>query len=789
MLKNYLKIAFRNLVKHKVYSAINIVGLAIGMACSLLIILWVQDEKGIDAFHAHKNQLYRIYMKEFFSGKINGVIWTPGPLAQELKRQIPEIQYATAYEWPSDQTFAVGDKVNKFSINSADADFFKMFSFKLLQGTAQQALSNPNGIAISRTMAETFFGSPQAAIGKAIKYDNRRNYQVSVVFENIDPRSSIKFDCLRNWEDFTSENDWAKHWDSTDPVTFFMIREDAKRENVEKKIQHFMDQFDRDGDKKVRTELAMQPYHEYYLNSNFEGAEISGGKIENVRLFSFVAVFILLIACINFMNLATARSGQRSKEVGVRKAVGARQYSLVRQFMSEAVLIAIFSVTLALLTVILLLPAFNNLTGKSIHIPFQNPLFWLVICSLTLLTGVIAGSYPAFFLSALNPIKVLKGSIAVGGRSIILRKGLVVFQFSLSIMLIVGMIVVYQQLEYVQKKNLGFDRENLIYFALEGDLIKNYDVMKEEISNLSAVQSVSEMAETPSSSSFGTEAISWEGSSKGDRVRFTPMGVNYDFVKTMNISFKEGRDYSKTFGSDSTGVIINEAALKVIGFKDPIGKIVNWGTNKAHIIGVVKDFHFQSLRTAIRPMITYLVKKPQSGNVIVRIRAGKTREAIAEIEGICKRLNPNYPFNYSFTDQEYAKYYQSEQVVSKLSSYFASMAIFISCLGLFGLAIFSSEQRTKEIGIRKVLGASVTGIVSLLSKDYIKLLALAIIISSPIAWYTMHKWLSDFAYRIDIQWWVFAAAGFLVTAIAMMTVGFQSIKAAFMNPVKSLKVE
>ena len=789
MLKNYLKIAFRNLVKHKVYSAINIVGLAIGMACSLLIILWVQDEKGVDAFHANKNQLYRIYMKEFFSGKINGVIWTPGPLAQELKRQIPEIQYATAYEWPSDQTFAVGDKVNKFSLNSADADFFKMFSFKLLQGTAEQALSKPNGIAISRTMAETFFGSPQAAIGQAIKYDNRRNYQVTAVFENIDARSSIKFDCLRNWEDFTSENDWAKHWDSTDPVTFFMIRADAKRENVEKKIQHFMDQFDRDGGKKVRTELAMQPFHEYYLNSNFEGAEIAGGKIENVRLFSFVAVFILLIACINFMNLATARSGQRSKEVGVRKAVGARQHSLVRQFMSEAVLIALFSVFLALLTVILLLPAFNNLTGKSIHIPFQNPLFWLVISSLAVLTGVIAGSYPAFFLSALNPIKVLKGSKALGGRSIILRKGLVVFQFSLSIMLIVGMIVVYQQLEYVQKKNLGFDRENLIYFSLEGDLIKNYDVMKEEISNISAVRSVSEMAETPSSSSFGTEGISWEGSDKNDRVRFTPMGVNYDFVKTMNISFREGRDYSKAFGYDSTGVIINEAALKAIGFKDPIGKTLNWGNNKAHIIGVVKDFHFQSLRTVIRPMITYLVKKPQSGNVIVRISAGKTKEALAEIEKVCKRLNPNYPFSYSFTDQEYAKYYQSEQVVSKLSSYFAFMAIFISCLGLFGLAIFSAEQRTKEIGIRKVLGASVTGIVSLLSKDYIKLLVLAIVISSPIAWYTMHQWLSDFAYRIDIQWWVFVVAGVLVAAIAMMTVGFQSIKAAVMNPVKSLKVE
>jgi putative ABC transport system permease protein len=713
MIRNYFKIAFRNLVKNKTFSAVNMLGLALGMACSLLIMLWIQDERNIDAFHANKNQLYRIYMREFFSGKMQGVIWTPGPLAEELRKSVPEIQYATPYEWPSDQTFSVGTKINKQSTNTVGPDFFKMFSFKLLQGTPDAALKDRNGLAVSRSMAEVFYGSPEAAIGKPIRFDNRTDLRITAVFENLPPNSTLKFDCLRNWDAFVEDgNGWAKDWGSTDPLTFFMLRADrngvpADPAKVEAKMKHLLDKFNRDANKPFHTELAMQPFHEYYLNSTFKNAQIDGGRIEYVRLFSFVAVFILLIACINFMNLATARSAKRAKEVGVRKVVGAMRSILIGQFVGEAMLLTVFSVFLAVLFVGLALPVFNSLTQKQIVLPIDNLSFWGILVGLTLVTGLVAGSYPAFFLSSLNPIRVLKGALKFDAKSTWLRQGLVVFQFSLSILLIVGMIIIYRQVEYVQTKNLGYDRENLIYFPLEGDLAKKYDLLKQELAQIPSVKNVSHMSASPASNGSGTEGISWAGSDPNDQVRFTPVSVGYDFVKTMNIRVKEGRDFSKDFGTDTTGFLINEAALKVIGYKNPIGQTINWGKGKGTIIGVLNDFHFQSLHTTIRPLIATLRTKNQSGNVIVRIEADKTAEALARIESVCKKLNPTFPFTYTFTDQEYARQYQSEQVVSKLSNYFAFLAIFISCLGLFGLAAFAAQQRMREIGVRKVLGASV----------------------------------------------------------------------------------
>ncbi|RRB11910.1 FtsX-like permease family protein [Larkinella knui] len=790
MIRNYLKIAFRNLVRNKTFSAVNMLGLALGMACSLLIMLWVQDERSVDAFHANKNQLYRIYMREFFSGKLQGVIWTPGPLAEELKKSIPEIQYSTPYEWVSDQTFSVGTKINKQATNTVGPDFFKMFSFKLLQGTPEAALKDRNGLAISRSMAEVFFGSPEAAMGKPIRFDNRTDLRVTAVFENLPPNSTLKFDCLRNWDAYVADgNDWAKGWDSTDPLTFFMLRADADPAKVAAKIRHLLDKFNRDGNKPFHTELAMQPFHEYYLNSTFKNAEIDGGRIEYVRLFSFVAVFILLIACINFMNLATARSAKRAKEVGVRKVVGAMRSILIGQFVGEAMLLTAFSVVLAVLFVGLTLPVFNSLTDKQITLPFDSLSSWAILVGLTLVTGLIAGSYPAFFLSSLNPIRILKGTLKFDAKSTWLRQGLVVFQFSLSILLMVGMIIIYRQVEYVQTKNLGYDRENLIYFPLEGDLGKNFDILNRELLQIPSVKNVSHMTASPASNGAGTEGISWAGSDPNDKVRFTPVSVGYDFVKTMNIRLREGRDYSKEFGADSSGYLINEAALKVIGYKHPIGQTINWGGRKGTIIGVLNDFHFQSLHTTIRPLIAHLNTRQRSGNVIVRIEAGKTAEALAQIETVCKKLNPTFPFTYSFTDQEYARQYQSEQVVSKLSTYFAFLAIFISCLGLFGLATFTAEQRTKEIGVRKVLGASVANIVGLLSQDFLKLVAIAIVIASPVAWWAMSQWLQGFAYQITIEWWVFAVAGSLAVLIALLTVSFQSIKAALMNPVRSLRSE
>lgn len=791
MFKHFLKIAWRNLWENKTFSAINILGLAMGMACSLLIMFWVEDEYSVDAFHVNKKQLFRIYERQYFDGKKQGIVWTQGPLAAELKNVIPEIQMATAYSWTSSQAFTAGDIVNKQEINAAGPDFFKMFSFELLQGTKENALKGTNSLAISRKMAETFFGNPEAAINKTISYNNRKDFIITAVFENIPQNSTLKFDCLRNWDAYVNDgNEWAKGWDSNDPLTFFMIRSDVNSAAIEVKLKHFLDNYIKaPTDKSLRTELAIQPFHEHYLNNNFKNAQVVGGRIEYVRLFSMVAVFILLIACINFMNLATARSAKRAREIGVRKVVGALRSALIGQFVSEAILLTVFSVIVSILFVVLLLPFFNQLTGKQMTLPVENFSFWGILTGLTLITGIVAGSYPALFLSSLKPILVLKGTLKINSGSVWLRKGLVVFQFALSIILIVGMIVIYRQVDYVQTTSSGYERENLVYFPLEGKLINDYDILKEKISAIPGIRYVSHMTENPTGINSGTDGVRWAGSNPDTKIRFTPVGVGYDFVKTINLQVVQGRDFSSIFPTDSLGVLINETALKETGYKDPVGQTLVWGKRKFTIIGVVKDFHFQSLHVPIRPLIAYLRKNQREGSILVRIEANRTKETLAQLKKVCNELNPGIPFTYNFIDEAYAKLYKSEQVISSLSNYFAFIAIFISCLGLLGLAAFTAEQRKKEIGIRKVLGATVGGITSLLSKDFLKLVLIALIIATPVAWYAMHKWLQDFAYHINISWWIFILAGTGATFIALLTVSFQAIKAAIANPVKSLRTE
>lgn len=586
MIRNYFKIAFRNLLKSKTFSAINVLGLALGMACSLMIVLWIRDELTVDAFHANKDQLYRIYMKEYFSGKVQGVIWTPGPLADELKKSIPEIEMTTPFSWSTRQTFTVGNTVHKQETNWASGDFFKMFSYKLLQGTPEAALHDRGDIAISRSMAEAFFGTPEAAIGKAIRYDNRKEMTVSAVFENIGPNSTLKFDCLMTWDAYVEDNSWAREWGNTDPLTFFKIRKDADPAKVEAKMRHLLDKTNRDPGKPFKTQLAMQPFHEYYLHSNIKDAEMDGGRIEYVRLFSFVAIFILLIACINFMNLATARSSRRAREVGVRKVVGAMRSMLAGQFMGEALLIAVLSAVLSVTLVALLLPGFNSLTSKQMVLPLSKPWFWAVTVTLLTVTGLLAGSYPALYLSSLNPVRILKGALKSEAGSAWVRQGLVVFQFGLSVVLIVGMIVIYRQVGFVQSKNLGFDRENLVYFPIEGELFNKFDLLKTRLSQIAGVKQVTHMTATPASNGNGTDGISWPGSDPNGQTRFTPVGVGYDFARTMGLSLAHGRDFSKSFPSDSTGFLINETALKLIGYQDPIGRQINWGKSKGTIVGV-----------------------------------------------------------------------------------------------------------------------------------------------------------------------------------------------------------
>ncbi len=789
MIKNYIKIAWRNIWKNKTFSFINIMGLALGMACSLLIMLWVQDELNMDGFHTNSPQLYTVYERQYHDGKVHVYYSTPVLMADEMKKVLPEVKNACSVDYGYINTFEVAEKTIKMEGIFAGADFFKMFSFPILQGNTEGSLNNPNSIAISRKMAEIFFESPEKALGKTINYEDTTALTISAVFENVPEATSKKFDYVINWDLFVKENPWGKDWGNNSVNTYLQLRSDADVAQFSSKIESFIDNYNKEQDPNFKLRLSLQPYAEGYLHNKFKEGQLDGGRIEYVRLFSIVALFILLIACINFMNLATARSSKRAKEIGIRKVVGAMRRSLMGQFIGESLLLTVFSVVIALLFVIFILPNFNIMTGKNLVLPITQPTFWLTLLGLTVITSFIAGSYPAFFLSSFNPIRVLKGTLKFDSSTIFLRKGLVVFQFGLSILLIIGMIVIYNQVEFIQNKNLGYNRENLIYVPLEGELSKNYAIIKETLSKTGSVKSTSLISQVPTNIGNTTGSVGWSGKDPNVNIQFTFTSTSYDLVKTMDLQLLEGRDFSKDFVTDSVGFIVNEAALQRIGYKNPIDQPLRMWEKQGKIIGVVKDFHFQSLHDPISPLIIYLRPKWVSGNILVKTEKGKTKEALADLEKICKELNPKFPFTYKFADDEYAKLYKSEQMISSLSRSFSFLAIFISCLGLFGLITFTAEQRIKEIGIRKVLGASVTNIIGMLSKDFLILVAFAALIAFPIAWWLMHRWLQDYAYQVPISWWIFALAGIIAMLIALLTVSFQAIKAAVANPVKSLRTE
>jgi putative ABC transport system permease protein len=789
MIRNYLKIAWRNLWRNKFFSTINILGLALGMACSILILLWVQNELSVDAFHANGSRLFAVIERQYYDNKVVGQYSVPGVLAAEMKKVIPEIEYSTNFGFNDKNTFRVGDKIMKIEGSAADSDYFKMFSYPLLEGNTKTALNTPVSISISRKMAEDFFGSPHAAIGNTIRYENKKDFTVTAVFENLPENASRKFEFLINWDNFLKENDWAKQWGNNGPGAFIMLRADANPALVDKKITRFLDKYNKEQSKAFREELGIQKFGDIYLHSDFKEGKPDGGRIEYVHLFSIVAVFILLIACINFMNLTTARSVKRAREIGVRKVVGAVRGVLIRQFMGEAILLTSIAVVISIILVLILLPVFNWVTQKQISYPFAHISFWLWLLVLTFTTGFLSGSYPALFLSSFNPVKVLKGTVKLSTGAAWFRKGLVVFQFVLSAILIVGTIVVSKQVNFIQTKNLGYDRENLIYVPLEGDLTAKYEIFKDEAMKMPGIQQVTRISNTPTNFGSSTGGVKWDGKDPNLNVEFTQVSVGYDFVKTMNLKIADGRDYSRDFSTDTSNFLINEAALKRIGYSNAVGKpLTMWG-KKGKIVGVLKDFHFNSLHDPIYPLIIRLRENEQFGNILVRTKPGQTKQALTTIERLCKELNPNFTFTYAFSDEEYNKLYKNEQVVGKLSNAFAFLAIFISCLGLLGLAMFTAEQRVKEIGIRKVLGASVGSLFTLLSKEFLILVMIALLIASPLAWIAMHKWLLNYTYHTSIDWWVFVLSAVVSIIIALITVSFQSIKAALLNPVKSLRSE
>ena len=790
MIRNYLKIAWRNLIKNKAHTFINIAGLSVGLVCSLLILLWVQNELSIDNYHKNGNRLYSVYERLYYDNKIQGQYGTPGLLADELKKQIPEIEAATSTIYGEENTFQVGDKILKMKGIDASADYFNMFSDRLLQGNAKTALSSPVSLTISRKMAVAFFGSPEAAIGKTIRYENKKNFKVTGVFEDLAKTTSQKFDYQMNWFNYLEENAWAKDWSNNGPNTTIMLRADANPVLVEKKLTHFLDNLNKYQKKGMFTEeMGIQRFGDGYLHNHFVDGKIEGGRIEYVHLFTIVAIFILLIACINFMNLTTARSVKRAREIGVRKVVGAVRSVLIKQFIGESLMVTSLAVIVSLLLLVLLLPVFNQVTRKEIDLPFNQVGFWVKLAGITLVTGLISGSYPALFLSSFNPVKVLKGSLKLDTRTTLFRKGLVVFQFTLSVVLITATIIVSRQMAYVQSKNLGYDRENLIYMPMSGELIPKYSTFKDEALNMPGIQSITRITNTPTDIGNSTGTVDWEGKDPNLTIQFTQVAVGYDFVKTMKLTVLAGRDYSKAYATDTAGYIINEATLKRLGYTDPIGKPLTFWGKKGSIIGVIKDFHFNSMHEQIKPLIIRLGEKQSYGNILIKTQPGKTKQALASLESLCKQINPAFPFSYTFSDQEYQKLYENEQIVTRLSNVFAFLAIFISCLGLLGLAMFTAEQRIKEIGIRKVLGASVGSLFSLLSSEFLALVIVALFIALPVSWYAMGSWLEGFAYRTTMQWWMFALSGVIIIVIALVTVSFQAIKAALVNPIKSLRSE
>lgn len=692
---------------------------------------------------------------------------------------------ASQFLWEEQPLFTVGNTFDKEKGRYVQGDFLRLFSFPLEKGDAKTALKRPDGVVISKKLAQKYF-SNQDPIGKIIKVDNKDAVMVTGVLKELPKNNSIQFDFLMSYDRWQKTNAWSKEWGNNGPRCYVLLAKNASLAKVNAKIKGYIKTKNKDSN----VELFLQSFPESYLYSKWDSGKQDGGRIEYVRIFSIVAIVILLIACINFMNLATARSVKRAKEVGVRKVIGAVKGVLVGQFMGEAILITSLSLLISIVLVFLLLPTFNLLTEKELTLNFTDPRILATLLGLTVFTGLVAGSYPALFMSSLNPVVVLKGSLKFKPSATYFRKGLVVFQFALSIMLIVGMVIVHEQLDYLQTKNSGYDRENLVYMPLEGDLQTNFSSFKQELQRQPGIKHVTLSQANPLEVGSSTQGVTWPGKDTTQLLLFAQNAISYDYIQTMGIRLVGGRDFGEQYGMDTTNYIINEASAKKMGYKDPVGKEMTMWGRKGAIVGLMKDFHYNSLHSTIEPLILRLQPKTENwGVVIVRAEAGKTKDALANLEKTFKKFNPSFPFKYSFTDQEYAKQYKSEQVVNQLSNFFAFLAIFISCLGLFGLAAFTAEQRTKEIGVRKVLGASVTNLVGMLSAEFIKLVLVATFIAFPIAWYFLKGWLEKYAYRIEIEWWYFALAAIVAVFIALLTVSSQAIRAALMNPVKSLKTD
>lgn len=794
MFRHHLLIIYRNFQRFKSTFLINLIGLSSGLVCVLLIYLWVNDELSIDKFHEKDKQLYQVLEHQQHAGKINTGEGTSGLLAESLADEMPEVEYAVAVTpatWFDSFTLSVEDsdesKIIKAPGQFVGKDFFNVFSYKLLQGEKSQVLADKNSIVISEALALRLFNTTENVVGKTLDWHLlhfTKSVIVSGIFEGTPPNSSSQFDFVLSFEAFKDINPSVVEWGNMGPNTFLVLQEGTDITRFNDKIKHYINSKIKYNE--FRT-LYARPYSEGYLYGNYENGVQAGGRIEYVRLFSIIALFILFIACINFMNLSTAKASRRVKEVGIKKAVGAGRSTLIFQYLGESLLMAFLSLLTAIVLVGLLLPQFNTITGKQLSLEL-NVTLALSLLGITLVTGLVAGSYPALYLSGFNPATVLKGKLNSSVGELWARKGLVVFQFALSVILIVSVWIVYQQIAFVQNKNLGYNKDNVISLPIEGKVAENPETFLAEVKRIPGVVNASSMQQNIVDIASSTTGLDWAGKNPDDVIKFQNLSAGYDMIETLGLKMVSGRSFSRAFSSDSSAIIFNEAAIEVMGLTDPIGATVNlWGEDR-QIIGVVKDFHFESLHEAVKPLFIKLDANIMM-TVIAKIEDGKEQETLARLQAFYQTFNPGYSLDYQFVDAEYQALYTAEQRVSTLSKYFAGLAILISCLGLFGLAAFTAERRLKEIGIRKILGSSDFGIVYLLSSDFTKMVIISIAIALPLSYFIAAKWLESFAYSIDLEWWYFIGAGLIALCIAWFTVGLQTVKAARINPSECLRDE
>lgn len=793
MLKNYFKITLRNLQRQKVYSFLNITGLAIGMACAILILLWVQDELSYDRFHQYADRIYRI-VAEWKENSLSSAR-TPGKLAPAIKAEIPEIMYIARVMPGTKSAFRYEEKAFfEERLAYVDPEFFKMFSFDLLDGKKATVLENAGSLVITENIAQKYFESSDP-VGELINWNNWADFAITGVLKNIPSNSHIQYDFFRSHKGVDRAWPGGYTWHNFIHETYVLLQEYADAEMVSRKITevYFRNAPEMSA---YLNGFSLQPLTDIYLNSEIEGSRAVLGDVRYIYIFSIVAIFVLLIACINFMNLSTARSMKRAQEVGLRKVVGANRLQLVAQFFGESLFMAFLAFLIALIVVELVLPTFNQLAGKNLSLYiFEGKVFWSFL-TLIILTGIVAGSYPAIYLSAFKPMKIFHTAIShTTRRRFSFRNILVIIQFALSIALIIGAIIVHSQLRYMQTRNLGFDKDNIVYTPTKGKIVSDYEIVKNALLQDSNIMAVAARGSLPMVD-VNNSSVEWEGKNPETQIVMENSAVDFDFFKLLDMEIIAGRDFSSIFATDATDAfIVNEEAAKLIGLEKIIGKRIRTQGKQGAIIGVVEDAHFKSLHHKIHPQIFYLMTNyDQSamdlyGTMLIKIKAGKISEGVAAIEHTWKKFNPDVPLEYHFLDETIEKQYGFEAKVSAISDYFTMLAVVISCLGLFGLATFTAERRTKEIGIRKILGASVPGIVRLFNKEFVFLVIVANLLAWPIAWLAMHTWLQDFAYRIEIGWWIFALAGGLALLIAMVTVSSQAIKAALANPVEALRFE